>query len=190
MFANFDSQTKQILSGNIWLIVCFVFYLAWWLIAFHPTHGIRGMKTGWLLIPAVIFGVLGVVEIIGGSTASEAGSALLSPVGIAVGAVILYIVLFAATFVFLKRQVTTELFLIVGWGALMLLEMSALYGLGHYSRTAAILLMVIIVIAAAVSLVCYLLYYNLDSVKGYVDGTIPLLIAAVMMTVVTVGAVW
>ncbi len=89
--------------------------------------------------------------------------------------------------VLLKRQVTTELFLIVGWTVLMFLELNALYGMGHYTRTVTILLFVITVVAAAVGLVCYLLYYNLDKVKGYVDGMIPLLLVAVMMAVVTVS---
>ena len=37
-----------------------------------------------------------------------------------------------------------------------------------------------------VSLVCYLLYYHLDSVRGYYDGMIPLVIVAVMTVVVSI----
>ncbi len=185
MFANLDSQTKQILSGNIWLIICFVFYLAWWLIAFHPTHAIKGMRSGWLLIPAFIFGLWSVVEIIMGCDSGEEVHGLLPGAGIGVAAVILYVVLFAATLYFLKRQVTTELFLIVGWAALLFLELSMLYGYGHCSMTAAVVFMVITVIAAAVSIYCYILYYNLDAVTGYIDGMIPLLLAGIMMLVVT-----
>ena len=84
---------------------------------------------------------------------------------------------------------TTRRNLIVGWTVLMFLEMNALYAQGQCSRTAVIVMLVFTVIAAAVSLVCYLLYYNLDSIRGYVDGMVPLLIIGVMMAAVTVSVV-
>ncbi len=185
MFSDFDTSTRQILTGNLLVVACCIFYLAWWLIAFHPTHAIKGLRSGWLLVPAFIFGIWAVVEIIMGCDSGEDVHGLLPGAGIGVAAIIIYVILFAGTLYFLKRQVTTELFLIVGWAALMFLELSMLYGYGHCSMTAAIVLMVITVIAAAVSIVCYILYYNLDAVTGYIDGMIPLLLAGIMMLVVT-----
>ncbi|MCD7764205.1 MAG: hypothetical protein LUI14_13675 [Lachnospiraceae bacterium] len=187
MFAGFEVQTRKMLTGNILMILCCIFYLAWWLVAFKPTGAIKGMKSGWLLIPALVFGVASVYQIAGGSGSVDNQLKLFSGNAVIIGGVAAYVILFAGTAVLLKRQVTTELFLIVGWTALMFLELNALYGMGHYTRTVTILLLVITVVAAVVSLVCYLLYYNLDKVKGYVDGMIPLLLVAVMMAVVTVS---
>ncbi len=181
---NFDTQTRQILTGNFLLIICCIFYLAWWLIAFHPTHAVKGMKSGWLLIPAFIFGLLAVIQIVRGSDAGSLQKVLFSRTPVLIGGIAAYVILLAATWLLMKRQVTTELFLIVGWTVLMFLELNALYGLGQFTKTTAIVLLVVSVIAAAVSLVCYLLFYHLDTVKGYVDGMIPLLIVAVMMAVV------
>ena len=62
MFSFLNTQGKQILTGNVLFILCCVFYLAWWLLAFKPSGAIAGMKTGWLLIPAALFGLLGVVR--------------------------------------------------------------------------------------------------------------------------------
>ncbi|MCD8232030.1 MAG: hypothetical protein LUD14_09485 [Clostridiales bacterium] len=187
MFSHFELQTKQILTGNILLIFCCAFYLAWWILAFKPTGAVKGMRSGWLLLPAVIFGVVAILQIVRGSSAADRQFVLFSQTAVLIGGVIVYIVLLAATRLLLNRQVTTELFLIVGWTVLMFLEMNALYAQGQYSRTAAIVMLVVTVIAAAVSLVCYLLYYNLDSMRGYVDGMVPLLIIGVMMVVVTVS---
>ncbi len=189
MFSGFDSQTRQILTGNLLLVVCCVFYLLWWLIAFHPTHAVKGFRSGWLLIPAFIFGIWAVVRIAMGCSVGEDIPRLLPGAGIAVAGVVVYILLLAGTLLLMKRQVTTELLLIVGWTVLMFLELNAMYGLGHFTKFSAILFMVISVIAAIISLICYLLYYNLGSVTGYVDGTIPLVMVALMMIVTTLFTV-
>lgn len=187
MFSHFDLQTKQILTGNILLIFCCVFYLAWWILAFKPTGAIKGMKSGWLLLPAVVFGAAAILQIVRGSGVADSQSVLFPQTAVLISGVIVYVVLLVATRLLLNRQVTTELFLIVGWTVLMFLEVNALFAQGQYSRTAAIVMLVIMVIAAVVSLVCYLLYYNLDSVRGYVDGMVPLLLIAAMMVAVTVS---
>ncbi|MCD8381984.1 MAG: hypothetical protein LUC30_03575 [Clostridiales bacterium] len=188
MFSQYDLQTRQMLTGNLLLVGCFVFYLAWWLIAFKPEGAVRGMKSGWLLIPAFLCGLAAVIQIVRGSVV-DGQTALLSRAAILVGGVAAYAILLAATSIVLNRQVTTELFLIVGWTVLMFLEVNGLFALGRYSGAVSVGFLVAAVIVAAVSLVCYLLYYDLDSVKGYVDGMIPLLLVAVMMVAVTVGVV-
>ncbi len=188
MFSQYNLQTRQMLTGNLLLAACCVFYLAWWLIAFKPEGAIKGVKSGWLLIPALLLGVAAVVEIARGSDA-DGQRGLLSRTAIVMGGIIAYVVLLAASSIILKRQVTTELLLIVGWTVLMFLEISGLFALGQYSRAMAIAFLVITVIVAIVSLVCYLLYYYLDSVKGYIDGMIPLLLVAAMMIAVTISVV-
>lgn len=51
-------MAEYIRTGNIKLLFCFAFYLASWVVGFNPWRPIRGLKSGWLLIPAVILGVL------------------------------------------------------------------------------------------------------------------------------------
>ncbi len=187
MFSDYEVQTRQMLTGNLMLIVCCIFYLAWWLIAFKPVGAIHGFKSGWLLIPAALFGLGAVVQIVRGSSVSD--GVLFPRSAVVIVGVMAYVVLLAATAIFLKRQVTTELLLIVGWTMLMFLELNTLYALGEFSKTATIIFLIILVIAAVVNLVCYLLYYNLDSTKGYIDGMIPLLLTAVTMIAITFGVV-
>ena len=171
---------KQFLTGNILLIFCCLFYLAWWLIAFKPEGAVKGFKSGWLLIPAAACGLAAVVIICRSISGTAKESRLIPVLLIFIIGVIVYFVLLAGTWFIMKRQVTTELFLIAGWAALACAEISALYGRGSYSETAAVIFIVFIIIMAAASIVCYLLYYNLDSVKGYIDGIIPLALVAVM----------
>ena len=169
---------KQFLTGNILLIFCCLFYLAWWLIAFRPEGAVKGIKSGWLLIPAALCGLAAVIIICRSISGTAKESRLIPVLLIFIIGVIVYFVLLAGTWLVMKRQVTTELFLIVGWAALACAEISALFACGSYSKTAAVIFITVIIIMAAVSMVCYLLYYNLNSVKGYIDGIIPLAVVA------------
>ncbi len=184
MFASLEPHTKQILTGNLLMILCCVFYLAWWLIAYKPQGAVKGMKSGWLLIPAFVLGVAGFVVIARGASSAAPAARLMPGAWIGIGGSAAYVILLAATSGALHRPVTTELLLIVGWTTLMFWEMNVLYGLGEFGRTGAVSLLAVIVISAVISLICYLLYYNLDAVKGYADGTVPLVLTAVMMAVV------
>ncbi|MCD8398387.1 MAG: hypothetical protein LUD12_14630 [Lachnospiraceae bacterium] len=189
MFSDLAAQTRQILTGNLLMIGCCAFYLAWWLIAFKPEGAVKGLRSRWLLIPALLFGVAAVTKIVQGSGAVEGEALLIPRNAVLIGGVVVYIVLLIGTSVLLKRQVTTELFLIVGWTTLMFLELNALFAQGQFTKSTVIVFLVMTLIFAAVSMICYLLYYGLDKVKGYVDGMIPLLLVAVIMAVITVGAV-
>lgn len=81
----------------------------------------------------------------------------------------------------LGRPITTELFLIVGWAVLVLSEVNTLFGWDLFSHRLTITLMAVIGVAALASLVCYVLYYRLGALAGYIDGMLPLLIIAVVM---------
>lgn len=89
-------------------------------------------------------------------------------------------VLLVVTYLFFKRPVTTELLLIVGWAMLALTEINALYGMTVFSRKTALIFCGITAGAALASLVCYVLYYRLGNMAGYIDGMIPLVLAAVV----------
>ncbi|MPM75161.1 hypothetical protein SDC9_122152 [bioreactor metagenome] len=97
-----------------------------------------------------------------------------------------YFVLLAITCFLFKRQVTTELILIVGWAMMELSEIDALYGAGRFGLKAAVILSVMIGLAAVISLLCYVLYYRLEQTAGYIDGMIPLIIVTLVMAGISV----
>ncbi len=189
VFQQFDTPTRQMLNGNLMLVACCVFYLAWWVIAFRPVGAVKGIKSGWLLIPAFVFGLIAVIWIVQGSGATDSGALLIPKSSLLVGGVVAYVLLFGLTGLLMHRQVTTELFLIVGWAVLTCLELDALFAYGYYSRAVVIAMLIVTLVAAVVSLVCYLFYYELDGVKSYVDGMIPLVLASVMLVVITLSVV-
>ena len=174
-------QGKQIFIGNIFFLICCVFYLAWWLLAFKPTGAVTGMKTGWLLIPASIAGLIGVIQILRGILTETQANLLLPGGYILWGGIAVFIILLAVTVLLFKRPVTSELILIVGWGMLALVEINSLFGAGLFSHKLSVGLFFLIFISVAVSLVCYILYYRMDSRAGYIDGMIPLILAALVM---------
>ena len=182
MFPLFNTQGKQILMGNALFVLCCVFYIALWLLAFKPSGAITGMKTGWLLIPASLSGLLGVVTILLGITAKIRGTLLFRGWYLLCGGIALFIILLTVTALLLKRPVTTELVLIVGWGMLALAEINALFGLGFFSRRLSAGFIIIISVSVFISLICYVLYYRLDKNAGYIDGMIPLLLTALTMS--------
>ncbi len=184
-----DFSAKQILESNLLLIVCCAFYLAWWMLAFNPAGAVKGMKTGWLLIPACAAGLMAVILAAKGILAASAGAALFPGRALLWGGIAAYLILLAVTRLLFQRQVTTELFLIVGWAVLALSEINALYGTGRFSYRLAVVFAVVVVVAAVISLVCYVLYYKLGGRAGYIDGMIPLSAAALVMAGLSVAMV-
>ena len=176
-----DFSAKEIFQSNILLVICCAFYLIWWLLAFKPTGAIKGMRTGWLLVPAFAVGLAAIFLAIKGILSASIKVNLFPGGMLLWGGVAAYLVLLAVTRLLFKRPVTTELFLIVGWAVLTLSEINALYGIGRFSHGLAAGFTVVVGVAALISLVCYLLYYNLGNRAGYFDGMIPLLMVALVM---------
>jgi hypothetical protein len=186
---DFDFPAKQIFRSNILLIICCVFYLAWWLLAFKPTGAIQGIKTGWLLIPAFIAGLAAIILAVKGILSASIDATLFPSRLILWGSIAAYLILLVVTRLLFKRPVTTELFLIVGWAVLALSEINVLYEVGRFSHGLAAIFAVVIGVATFISLVCYVLYYNLGNRAGYFDGMIPLLMAALVMAGISIAVV-
>lgn len=146
------------------------------------------MKTGWLLIPAFASGLAAIILAVNGIQSGSVRTALFPRGSLLWGAVAAYFILFAVTYLIFKRPVTTELFLIVGWAALALSEINTLYGIGRFSHQLSLIFLVIIVAATLISLVCYVLYYNLGNYAGYFDGMVPLCTTALVMAGISVAA--
>ena len=172
-------------SGNIKFVLCFVFYLAWWIVGFNPKWPIRGMKSGWLLIPAAVLGAWALVDIISGLVLD--GGPVPS-VALIIGGVLSYAVLLGITAGLLHRPATSELFIIVLWATVILLEINSLVALGSVSDTLGWTFMAACLVCTAASLVCYQLFYDLDTTRAFIVGAIPLVLACIMTGVMAVCA--
>jgi len=178
-------QAKQIFTGNVLFVVCCGFYLAWWLTAFSPSGATQSTKTNWLLLPAILAGLLGVILIVRGIITKTQVNKSLPGIYILLGGIVAFIILLYVTVSLFKRPATSELLLIIGWGALMLAEINALFGSGLFSHRQSVVFVVIICAAVVISLVCYILYFRLGSRAGYIDGMIPLVLAALTMLAIS-----
>lgn len=170
-----------IFAGSLKLLLCFVFYLAWWTVAFNPKRPIRGMRSGWLLIPALVLGVLALRDIVRGTI--FVGGPVPGLAIIACG-VVAYFVLLHVTGVLLHRPVTSELLIIVLWAVVALLEVNTLVALGCVSPGLGLLLVALALAFTAASIVCYQRFYHLEEEAAFVDGTIPLILAGIMAAVI------
>jgi hypothetical protein len=184
---NFTVPAKRIFESNILLIICCAFYLAWWLLAFKPNGAIKGMKTGWLLIPAFAAGLAAIIFAVRGITSSQAKAALFPNWSLLLGDIALYIILLFITRLLFKRPVTTELFLIVGWAALALSEIDTLYGIGVFSHILAVIFVAVVAAGTLMNFICYMLYYNLGKRAGYFDGMIPLIGVALITLSISIA---
>lgn len=175
-----------IYAGNIKLCLCFAFYLAWWVVGFNPWRPIRGIKSAWLLIPALVFGVLALCDIMRGTI--FVGGPVPGLAIIACG-VLSYLVLLAITGGMLQRPVTSELLIIVLWAVVAMLEVNTLAALDCVTAGLGMLLVVLSLAFTGVSLVCYQRFYGLEEKAAFVDGTIPLVLAGIMTAVIAYCAV-
>lgn len=182
MLQHFSLETKQLFFCNLLLVICCAFYLQWWLLAFRPVNPIKGMKTGWLLIPAFAAGIVAAVFAARGLGTAADKPGLIPSGWVLWGGIAAYVLLLIVTRFLLHRPVTAELFLIVGWAMLALSETSALFGCGALGRGAAMVFSALIAVGAVASLGCYVLYYKLPAKAGFIDGIVPLATAVLIMT--------
>lgn len=160
------------------MALCAALYLVWWVVFFRPGAGKVQGPLYWFgagcLVVAAIAGVVGAVLIAMGASGLSAGS---GPSGwwFVLGAVVAYALFAWATTRFLNRPITTELLLFVAWAALELYVARALGAAGVLDSTAALWLVVAVVAVFTLSLVCYVLYYRLDTLPSFVDGALPLI---------------
>lgn len=176
---------ELIRTGNTRLLLCFVFYLGWWVVAFNPKCPIRGLRSGWLLVPALVFGVLALIDIAQGIVIDGAP---VPGLAIVAGGMAGYLILLGITGGLLHRPVTTELLIIVMWATVSVLETNSLVALGSVSPTQGMVLTILCLVGTAVSIVCYQLFYKLEDMAAFVDGAIPLLVSGTMTGVIALCA--
>ena len=179
---------NKILIGNWLLVICSIFYLAWWLITFKPPAP-KGSPMGNLcLISAFVSGLGGLFfsirEMV--SPTQELPNKGLNGILLMVCGIALYIALLAFTKAVFHRQVTSELFIITGWTILQIAICNYMYSAGIITIKSAVILAIIVLLTGIASLVCYVLYYELPYVKGYIDGCIPLVLVMIVMTAINI----
>lgn len=166
---------RTILTGQVILISCCVSYLAFWILGYRPGTDVNrlGGLTGILLAVTSVLGISGIaVTIAAFQRLTEKPPVHMA--WICVGGVLLYIFLLLLTGKILGRPVTTELFLINGWLVLELCVIDAAAGAG---KPAGHIISAIIIVASlwAVSMVLYMLYYNMEPVRAFYAAMIPLI---------------
>lgn len=179
------AAVKDMLGGHALLVLCIICYLIWWCITFKPGGGSTPFGNTCIVL-AFVSGAAGVFLNSHGISLRDNASAGVPGAYILIGGAIAYAALFLIFTLVFHRQLTTELFLIVGWAVLELCTLNALFCTGNFTSAVAIGLAVIVIAAAAASLVCYMLYYGLEGRKGWIDGMIPLITAGAVMALIMV----
>ena len=173
---------RRIISGQILLIICFLFYLVWWHRGFRPgtsVNRIRGLN-GVLLALTMVFGISGIsISILGGNGADEALK--INPATILISGVGTYFVLLIVTRFICHRIVTSELLLIVAWTMLELWAIVELNGGASLSDVRFTILAVGLAAAFLVRIVLYVAYYRMEEMKAFYTAMIPLIAAEVFM---------
>jgi len=179
-FRNFNAPLWEIFAGNLLLLFCSLFYLAWWAVTFRP-DSIGGSVGVFYIVAAFITGVIAIVLMSGGISSLSQSSESIPVRFILLGAVALFIVLVLVTTMAFHRIVTSELIIILFWAALELSVITVLFGTGRFSSGSAVTLAVLVGIATVVSLICYVLYYRLDETTSYWVGMVPLSAAGLVI---------
>ncbi len=176
---------NQIRLGQALLIICCVFYLIWWSVAFHPNHGDSHTSgvDGILLLITMAFGLAGLIFNLLGMLKTPPGNGLVSGIVILVAGVATYVALLYASRILLHRQVTSELFLIIGWAMLEVASINRAFAWERVTMDKVITFLVIVAVAAVLSLYFYLQYYRVKPITGYFYGMVPLVTEAISMGV-------
>lgn len=169
-------------AGNFLLLLCSLFYLAWWAVSFRPNQP-GGSSGGLWLAAAFITGIagLGLMSAGIGSLSRDSGSRLV--MNIVLGAAAVFFVLLAVTSIAFHRPLTSELLIIHVWAAIELCAIAALYTADRFGPGRATTIAALVAIATVVGMACYVLYYRLDEAAAYRAGMAPLAVDAVVMAV-------
>ena len=175
---DFETASGKILAGNLLFAACCIVYLIWWSVAFRPGFTAPMLLKGGLFFATAILGVAGLAMIIRGCQLTESPIRFIHLMAAGAAA---YIILLVLTNLFMHRQVTTELMLIVFWACMEICACGALCGDGVFGVRVLAVLAVIVLAFAAAGLICYLKYYDLEPMKAFYDGMVPLILFAVCM---------
>jgi hypothetical protein len=181
-FSNFTAPLWKIFAGNLLLLFCSLFYLAWWVVSYRPNSS-GGSAGGFYITAAFITGFAAIALMSGGINSLSQDSKGLPVRFILMGGAALFFVLLPVTAIAFHRIVTSELILIHIWASLELSAVAVLYGTGRFGVGRAATLAALVGIATVAGLICYVLYYRLDETARYWNGMVPLTTDAFVMAV-------
>ena len=172
---------KQIITGQVFLILCCAVYLVWWYRGFRPgVHVSRaGGINGILLLITAVLGFVGIVFSL--MPAKEIRKPLIGQGMIVICGIAAYVILLVLTRVLFNRIVTTELFLIVGWTMLETIVADRLYAIGSLGSKSFFAITVIIAIAFLIGIVLYVAYYRMEEMRAFYAAMVPLVVDAAAM---------
>ena len=172
---------RHIITGQILLIVCCIFYMIWWYRGFKPNveadrlGGINGI----LLLITAVLGVAGILFSL--MPTPETAGTKYGQMYIIIGGIAAYIILMMVTKYAFNRIVTSELFLIVGWTILELSLLNRLDGSNLLSGTGLMVVYVSVVLAFIISMILYVAYYRMEDNAAFYSAMVPLVTEAASM---------
>ena len=176
-------SVKQVLTGQILLILCCVVYLVWWYRGFRPGVYVSragGVNGGLLLITAAL-GMAGIIFSL--MPVQYVTEPIFSQLSTIICGIAAYILLLAVTKWGFHRIVTTELILIVGWTTLEMAVVNKLYAAGAMSYGGLLLTLIVIAAAFLISIVLYVAYYRMEEMKAFYAAMVPLVTEAIAIAV-------
>lgn len=181
-FRSFTATNWEIFAGNLLLLICSLFYLAWWIVSYRP--GSSSSSSGLLYITAAfITGIAAIALMSGGIDSLSQVSDYLPVKYVLLCSALLFILMVMVTAMGFHRPVTSELLIMHIWATLELSAVTVLYGTGRFGTVQAAAMTALVVIAFAAGIVCYVLYYGLDESTRYITGMVPLITDALVMAV-------
>lgn len=173
---------QKILTGQLMLILCCIFYLIWWYRGYRPNIMVSrvGGINAVLLLITMILGVAGIIFSL--TRLPEKTPPKIPPSIIPIAGIIIYIVLLFVTRIVFHRIVTTELILIVIWMSVEVAVINRLNAAGYLTDREFYLQFLVIAIAVIISLILYVAYYRMDEMKAFYAAMVPLVTEAVAMT--------
>ena len=172
---------RKVLTGQILLILCCVFYLIWWYRGYRPgvtVERVRGIN-GFLLAVTAALGIAGLSLSLMHVPMTAAPK--ISPTVIAAIGLLSYFALLLVTRYVFHRIVTTELLLIVVWTMLEMTVISRLNAGGMLSDGCFSAMCAVIVGAFLISIVLYVCYYRMEAIRAFYAAMIPLITEAASM---------
>lgn len=184
-----NSAFGRVIMGQILLVVCCIFYLAWWSISYRPGVSVNRESglNGILLLITAASGLSGVaLSVIGANGLPDVIKPKLNGAWIAAGGIAVYIILVLVTYFAFHRPVTTELILITGWVVLELTVISAVNAAGKMTDTGFWIMIAVVAVAFVISMVLYVLYYRMEPMKAFYGAMVPLITEGISMLVLLI----
>ena len=177
---------KEIITGQILMVLCCTVYLVWWYRGFRPGVNVSrvGGINGILLLITAALGIAGIVMSL--RPVQEILKLKADPMMIAAGGAIAYILLLLVTRYCFQRVVTTELSLIVGWAVLEAVVITRLDAAGLLGGSGFFIMCLVLAAAVVISLVLYVAYYRMEDMKAFYAAMVPLVTEALAMIILIV----